>query len=187
MWRGVTADNFPVVLIFQKQTYIKSSNCYVTICCLFWNLEHYNYHCICASSLVHSEIWGKITFYHFSEKCLFSVFLHNIIEAQLSLKNAWLPPIFFLDFNSLWYDLLVSHTTVVIIWEKILPISGHHPQTHDKFNKLVYFLMKILLVVLGSLAWLAWSEKSQLVFSSLFLNSLTPFFLVSWTERLLLS
>ena len=43
----------------------------------------------------------KITFYHFSKKCLFSVFLHDIIEAlQLSLKNAWLPPIFFLDFNS---------------------------------------------------------------------------------------
>ena len=35
VWRGVTADNFPVVLIFQKQTYIKSSNCYVTICCLY--------------------------------------------------------------------------------------------------------------------------------------------------------
>ena len=43
----------------------------------------------------------KITFYHFSKKCLISVFLHNIIEAlQLSLKNARLPPIFFLDFNS---------------------------------------------------------------------------------------
>ena len=43
----------------------------------------------------------KITFHHFSKKCLFSVFLHNIIEVQLCLKNAWLPPIFFLDFNSL--------------------------------------------------------------------------------------
>ena len=47
---------------------------------------------------VHSQIWGKITFYHFFKKRLFSVFLH--IEAQLSLKNAWLPPVFFLDFNS---------------------------------------------------------------------------------------
>ena len=45
-----------------------------------------------------SKFWEKITFYHFSKKCLFSVFLH--IEAQLSLKNAWLPPVFFLDFNS---------------------------------------------------------------------------------------
>ena len=54
----------------------------------------------------------------FKKKCPFSIFLHNIIEAQFSLKNAWLPPIFFLDFNSPWFDLLVSHTTVVISWEK---------------------------------------------------------------------
>ena len=44
------------------------------------------------------KFWEKITFYYFSKKRLFSVFLH--IEAQLSLKNAWLPPVFFLDFNS---------------------------------------------------------------------------------------
>ena len=29
-WRGLIADNFPVVLIFQKK-----SSCYVIICCLF--------------------------------------------------------------------------------------------------------------------------------------------------------
>ena len=58
----------------------------------------YNYQCIWASSRVPFEFEEKITFYHFSKKCLFSVFLH--IEAQLSLKNAWLPPVFFLDFNS---------------------------------------------------------------------------------------
>ena len=50
----------------------------------------------------------KITFHHFSKKRLFSVFDH--IEAQLSLENAWLPPVFYLDFNSPWYDLLVSHS-----------------------------------------------------------------------------
>ena len=50
----------------------------------------------------------KLTFNHFSKKCLFSVFLH--IEAQLSLKNAWLPLVFFLDINSLLHDLLVSHS-----------------------------------------------------------------------------
>ena len=66
------------------------------------------------------KFWEKITFYHFSKKRLFSVFLH--IEAQLSQKNAWLPPAFFLDFNSPWYDLLLS--LIVVIWEKILPISG---------------------------------------------------------------
>ena len=42
-WRGVAADNFPPVLIFLKKTY--------KLC--------YNYHCVCASSRVHSEIWGK--------------------------------------------------------------------------------------------------------------------------------
>ena len=94
-WRGVTADNFPVVLIVQKKTYKEQLLCYHLLlilkpCC--------NYHCICASLRVHSEIWGKITFYHYSKKCLFSVFLH--IEVQLFLKNARLPPVFFLDFNS---------------------------------------------------------------------------------------
>ena len=33
----------------------------------------------------------KITFHHFSKKCLFSVFLHNIIEVQLSLKMRGYP------------------------------------------------------------------------------------------------
>ena len=88
----------------------------------------------------------KITFYHFSKKCLFSVFLHNIIEAlQLLLKNAWLPPIFFLDFNSPWYDLLVSHTTVVIIWEKYFPLVGTFLKNGKHMsNKLTSFLMQIL-------------------------------------------
>ena len=95
-WRGVTADNFPVVLIFPKKTYKEQLLCYH----LFPILKPcHNCHCICASSRVHSEILGKQrTFYHFFKKRLFSVFLH--IEAQLSLKNAWLPPVFFLDFNS---------------------------------------------------------------------------------------
>ena len=87
--------SFPVVLIFQKRTYKERLLCYDLLlilkpCC--------NYHCICASLLVQSEIWAKNNFLSFFEKCLFSVFLH--IEAQLSLKNARLPPVFFLDFNS---------------------------------------------------------------------------------------
>ena len=106
-WRGLTADNFPVVLIFQKKkkTYKEQLLCYHL---LLISKPCYNYHCICASSRVHSEILEKITFYHFSKKRLFSVFLH--IEAQLSLKNEWLPPVFFMDFNSPWYDLPVSHS-----------------------------------------------------------------------------
>ena len=31
--------------------------------------------------------------------------LYTNIVHELSLKNAWLPPIFFLDFNSTWEDL----------------------------------------------------------------------------------
>ena len=45
-WRGVTADNFPVVLLLKKKTYKEQFLCYL-------------YHCICASSRVQSEIWGK--------------------------------------------------------------------------------------------------------------------------------
>ena len=32
----------------------------------------------------------------------------NIVHA-LSLKNVWLPPIFFLDFNNIWEDLPFLH------------------------------------------------------------------------------
>ena len=65
-WTGVTADNFPVVLIFQKKTYKEQLLCYHLLLIL---KARYNYHCICTSSRVHSEIWGKkITFYHFSKK-----------------------------------------------------------------------------------------------------------------------
>ena len=59
----------------------------------------------------------KITFYHFSKKCLFGVFLH--IEAQLSLKNAWLPQFSF--WISIAPDMIyLSHK--VIIWEQIHPL-----------------------------------------------------------------
>ena len=36
--------------------------------------------------------------------------LFRISVAYLSLKNAWLPPIFFLDFNSRYQDLLFPHS-----------------------------------------------------------------------------
>ena len=64
-WRGVTADNFPVVLIFQKMMYKEQLLCYHLLlilkpCC--------NYHCISASLHVHSEIWGKNNFLSFFKK-----------------------------------------------------------------------------------------------------------------------
>ena len=40
--------------------------------------------------------------------CILLIF--KIIVAKLSLKNAWLLPIFFLDFNSRYQDLLFSHS-----------------------------------------------------------------------------
>ena len=61
-WRGVTADNFPAVLIFQKKTYKEQLLCYHLLLIL---KLCYNYHCVCASSLVHSEIWGKNNFLSF--------------------------------------------------------------------------------------------------------------------------
>ena len=54
-WRGVTANNFPVVLIFQKKTYKEQLLCYH----LLLILKPCNYHCICASLRLHSEICGK--------------------------------------------------------------------------------------------------------------------------------
>ena len=93
MERGNCCDNFPLVLAFQKKTYKEQLVCYhlmlilkfVTIMIAFVPVPVYTF-------------GKKITFYHFSKQCLSSVVLH--IEAQLSLKNAWLPPVFFLDFNS---------------------------------------------------------------------------------------
>ena len=62
-------------------------------------------------------------FYHFSKKCLFSLFFFYF-EAQLSLKNARLPQFFF------WISIapdMIFLSQIVIIWEKILPISVHRP------------------------------------------------------------
>ena len=47
------------------------------------------------------------TLWNLGKKQLFIIY-H--IEAPLFLKNAWLPTVLFLDFNSRWYDLLVSRS-----------------------------------------------------------------------------
>ena len=60
--RGVTADDFPVVLIFKKKTYKEQLLCYHLLLIL---KPCYNYHCISASSRVNSEIWGKNNFLSF--------------------------------------------------------------------------------------------------------------------------
>ena len=63
-WRGLTADNFPVVLIFpkKKKTYKEQLLCYHL---LLISKPCYNYHCIYASSRVHSEILEKKNFLSF--------------------------------------------------------------------------------------------------------------------------
>ena len=61
-WRGVTANNFPVVLIFKKKTYKEQLLCYHLLLIL---KPCYNYHCICASSRVHAEIWGRNNYLSF--------------------------------------------------------------------------------------------------------------------------
>ena len=63
----------------------------------FKTLVQVSFH-LCQFTCTLRNFGKKITFCHFSKKCLFSVFRH--IEAQLSLKNAFLRPVFFLDFNS---------------------------------------------------------------------------------------
>ena len=41
--------------------------------------------------------------------CIFKAFYKINIIHELSLKNAWLPPIFFLDFNNTCLDLHFLH------------------------------------------------------------------------------
>ena len=117
-WRGVTADNFSAVLIFLKKTY-KEQFVMLSFVAYFETLLQLSLR-LCQFTCTLWNLGKKITSYHFSKKCLFSVFLH--IEAQLSLKNAWLPPVFFLDFNSPWYDLLVSHSHY--LGKKYFPLVG---------------------------------------------------------------
>ena len=95
---------------------------------------------LCQFTCTPWNLGKKITFYHFSKKCPFSVFLH--IEAQLSLKNACLPPVFFLDFSSPWYDLLVSHSHYLgknasHYWAPSL--NSRKPQAHPNRHNLLPF------------------------------------------------
>ena len=66
----------------------------------------------------------KLTFLNFSKNCQFCVFSH--IQEQLNLKIAWLSQF------SLWISIALSIIYLshkVIIWEKILPISGHRGES----------------------------------------------------------
>ena len=52
----------------------------------------------------------KLQFRKKSHTLLYILALFRDITAQLSLKNAWLPPIFFSDSNSPCLDLLFPHS-----------------------------------------------------------------------------
>ena len=40
--------------------------------------------------------------------CILKLFTNYIIH-ELSLKNVWLPPIFFLDFNKIYISCIITH------------------------------------------------------------------------------
>ena len=85
---------------------------------------------------IQKENWGETM--HFSEiiklqfgkkrhTLLCFLLLFRIIVAQLSLKNAWLPPISFLDFNTHYQDLLNFPHSDKPCENTLLPISRHCP------------------------------------------------------------
>ena len=49
-------------------------------------------------------------------------------------KNAWLPPVFFLDFNSPWYDLLVSNSRY--LGQKYFPYRCRRPKCNKQSSGL---------------------------------------------------
>ena len=56
--------------------------------------------------------FSRIIKFQFDKKCdtlLCILALFRIVVYKLSLKNAWLLPVFFLDFNSPCLDLLFPH------------------------------------------------------------------------------
>ena len=63
-------------------------------------------------------------FYHFSKKCQFSLFFFSILKHSYLWKIRGYPSFFF------WISIapdMIFLSQIVIIWEKILPISVHRP------------------------------------------------------------
>ena len=109
-WRRVTADNFLVVLVFKKRTYKEQLLCYHLLLIL---KPSYNYHFICSSSRVRSEIWGK--------KQLFIIFLKNAHSAFFSiLERSYLWKMRGYPQFSFWISIapdMIYLSHIVIIWE----------------------------------------------------------------------
>ena len=119
-WRGVTAVNCPVVLTFHKRRIRRS--CYVIICCLFWNLVTI----VIAFVPVH-----VYTLKFWENKERFIIFLKNAYSAFFStLKRSYLWKMRGYPQFSFWISIaadMIYLSHIVIIWEKILSISGHRP------------------------------------------------------------
>ena len=115
-----------LLITFQLCWYFKKrrikSSCYVTICSLFWNLVTI----VIAFVPVH-----VYTLKFWENKERFIIFLKNAYSAFFStLKRSYLWKMHgYTQFSfliSIAPDMIyLSH--IVIIWEKILPISGHRP------------------------------------------------------------
>ena len=95
------------MMMFQKRRIKKG--CFATICSLFLSLVTtviaFKFVPVNAYNL---KIWEeKITFLNLLIQSFSEI---NELKAHLSLKNERLPKVFFADFNSPRYNLLVSHS-----------------------------------------------------------------------------
>ena len=120
-WRGVTADNFTVMLIFPKATYKKSCS-YVIICCLFKNLV----------TIIIAFVPVYVYTPKFGEKNnFFIIFLKNAYSAFFSiLKRSYLWKMRRYPQLSFWISIaldMIYLSHIVITWKKILLTSGHRP------------------------------------------------------------
>ena len=95
------------MLIFQKKT-CKEQLCYHL---LFILKPCYNYHCIFASSLVHSEIWGKNNFLSFT-----------ILKRRYFWKMRGYPQFYF--WISIAVDMIYLSHVVFMREKKYFPLVG---------------------------------------------------------------
>ena len=80
-------------------------------------------------------LWQLIVF--FCGKDAYSAFFFKLKRRQ-SLKNTWLPLVFCLDFISLWYDLLASHS------HYLGKNTFHRTSYHDPLLMLIQELIRLI-------------------------------------------
>ena len=101
-----------------KKRRIKSS-CYVIICCLFWNLV----------TIIIAFVPVHVYTLKFGEKRLFIIFVKHAYSAFFAiLRRSYLWKMRGYPQFSFWISIapdMVFLPHIVIIWQKILPNSGH--------------------------------------------------------------